>query len=237
MNTELAMQNNEIPEILKKLNGIDFFELWNEIRPYDLKTIEDLAIEIHWKDYKSKKDVEVLNSLLSVRKAKLDEYFQWTDKNKIRLIKINAYIMETFNKAYNELRNIAFSLERRINNNDPWLKDYELEISLTPLIKGDYDENICRNILVVLSEPQYSYISYGFSHSHYNSMINEIPTYMDKSVNWNNEFFNGEFNGYYICYEIHQLLEIGNWSFRDILNIEMITADIEVIHQHYTENI
>ena len=74
------------------------------------------------------------------------------------------------------------------------------------------------------------------SHCHYNRIINdkdfEKPITIDKSMNWNSEYFNGEFDNDYICYAIHYMLDTHAWSFADVLSIGDIWVNVEVTHQY-----
>ena len=59
------------------------------------------------------------------------------------------------------------------------------------------------------------------------------PIFLDTSQNWNIEYFGEIFEHNYIGYAIHVLLETHEWSFKDIINIIKIWADVKIKHQYY----
>jgi hypothetical protein len=61
--------------------------------------------------------------------------------------------------------------------------------------------------------------------------LSEQPMELDKSFNWNREYLGNTFENDYIGYATHKLLDT-NWSFKDIIGITTIHADVEVIHQY-----
>jgi hypothetical protein len=139
--------------------------------------------------------------------------------------------MEVCEKTHTEAKLVVGGLEKRIQDNDPFLKDYEVEIELTPYMH-ERNEETDDDFALVLSEPiGLTAISYHFSHCNFCNHDNEIPLYIDKSLNWNFEYFDETFASYYIGYAIHALLDC-HWSFSDILKIKTIWGDVEIEHQH-----
>ncbi|MCL2042797.1 MAG: sel1 repeat family protein [Treponema sp.] len=236
-NTNYVLQyNDQENEILKIDNDtLINFKKPKVIEDFSVSELEELAIYF----YKKKSEWPFryeFNKALLKRYEKLNKNFSWTKSKKKKFLEINDKLMSIFIKSYNEALTIAKNLEMRIQNNDPFLSDYEIEITLQPYIfdKNDYEEDC---IALVLSEPKYHPIEFDISHSRFEWIEQEIPVFMDKSINWNNQYLDGVFNDHYICYAIHVLLE-NHWSFHDILNIDQIWTDVKVIHQnHYQKKI
>ena len=231
------MEKTEIVNILENLKELPYEHRRDELKKYPIKILESLAAELYERytgRNHDKKNSQILDDILSTRAAKLDDNFEWTNENKQKFLNVSDKIMQVFESAYNEALTIASDLENRIKNNDKFIKDYEIEIEINFYLSDKFynDEN-GRIFGYVLSEPlNYNPIQHYFSHS-YRDEFSEKPIYLDKTENWNSEYFGGVFNDNYICYGIHALLDTHIWSFNDIANIEKIWADVKVWHQHY----
>ena len=227
------MRNTDMSKTLDKLEKLSHKKSYDELKKYPVKTLELLAMEMYNKSFKDKR-FRVLDAILFERANKLDSNFEWTDENKQKFLNVNNKIMQAFVSTYNEALSVANELENRIKNGDKFLKDYEIEITITPYIYKDDDDDIC----YVLSEPVSGFLPMHLpiiGNSSYNSKVNEKPIYLDESLNWNIEYFGDTFNNDYICYGIHELLDTHRWSFIDIVNINKIHVDVEVIHQHHID--
>ena len=202
-----------------------------EMRKFSVIELEELAVHLYREKLKKHYRLD-MNRILMERYLKLNDAFSWTETSKNKFLEINDKLMAVFENSYNEAVTTANELEQRIRNNDPFLKDYEIDIEIQPYIfdKNDY-ENDC--IALVLSEPDYFPINFSIGNSHFFNATKELPIYMDKSLNWNQLYLKGIFDNYYICYQIHTLLE-NHWAFQDILNINQIWADVKVSYQHHS---
>jgi hypothetical protein len=220
---------------LEKLKKLSYKNQRDKVKKYSIEMLELLAQKMYEKSYKRD---DFLDIILSERVVKLKDNFEWTNENKQKFLNVNDKFMQIFESAYNEALAAAFELEKRIKNNDKFIKDYEIEIKITPYMGGQFYDDTKNNFGYVLSEPKLnrSTINYSFGHLSYDREIKEKPVYLDKSENWNIEYLGNTFKDNYICYEIHELLT-NKWSFYDIINIEKICVDVEVIHQYYEENI
>jgi hypothetical protein len=206
-----------------------------EIENYSVETLESLAIEIYKNDLKgetSARDFKILREILMKRAHELNKNYTWTPENIDRILKINDKLTEACEKVYTEAKLVVSGLEKRIQDNDPFLKDYEVEIELDPYMYEPHDETD-DEFAYVLSEPiGLTAINDHFSHSDSYNQNDEIPLYIDKSKNWNIEYFDETFNNYYIGYAIHALLD-WHWSFSDILRIKTIWGNVKIEHQHF----
>jgi len=235
------MKNKEIIKILDELSRLSHDEQWTEVEKYSIEYLELLATTAYdnlQKKYLGPKirDDHLLTAILIERVSKIDRDFEWTDDNKLKFISVNNRFIQVFESAYNEAVSIANALEDRIKNGDIFIKDYEITIRITPYIEDVfYDQMLDENgIGFVLSEPDLHFDPiecYISRHS-----FDAVPIYLDKSLNWNIEYFGDTFEKDYICYAIHELLDTHRWSFYDIANIKKIWADVVVKYQNYTED-
>jgi hypothetical protein len=232
------MEKKEVINILETLNSMGFAEQHKELEKYSVETLESLAVEIDQNDFRGKaSDHHILHLILRERANKLNKNFQWTSDNIDRLLKINEKFMEEFEMAYKEAKSVVINLEKRIQDNAPFLKDYEVEIEITPYIMDELTEGeeTSSDFTLVLSESMGSAgINYCFNLWDRTNIMNDIslPIFIDRSQNWNNEYFGETFSNYYIGYPIHRLLD-NYWSFADLLKINTIWADVKIEHQHF----
>jgi len=237
------VDNNELTEILENLEKSPFDIQVSNVKQYPVETLELLALKLYDEHYYEQRSYkwDLLNIVLHERVIKLNRDFEWTEENKERFIKVNDKITQTFEKAYNEAVSIANSLESRLNSNDGFIQDYEIEIKIGLYMGEEFygEGGDARGIGFVLSEPKSHHcpIYYSFGHSNLEYSLSEKPIYLDKSSNWNTECLGSAFDNAYIGYAIHALLNADQWSFKDIINISTIWADVEVVHQYFTENI
>jgi hypothetical protein len=229
----------EITPILANLTSMTYENRHNEIIKYSIKTLESLAIELYENDFEWKipvRDRKMLDEILMLRARKLNTNFTWTPENIDRLLTINDKLMEVCEKTYEEAKSVVSGLEKRIQNNDPFLKDYEVELEVSPYIYSPVDEPVegmDSRFFLVLSEPLgLTAINDHISHFTPCNHNNPIPLYIDKTKNWNIEYFDEAFSNYYIGYAIHALLD-HHWSFSDILGIKYIWGNVKIEHQHF----
>ena len=226
-----------LDELKKLYNSHD--DLSDKLETYPVSTLELLVKEIHDETVYGKPfdilfDI-ILDTILSTRAKKLNGNFKWTDENKQRFLKVNDTFMRVFEAAYNEALAVADELKNRIRNNDKFVKDYEIEITMNAYMHDHaYDDP---EIMFVLAGPDFRMIHANIGHNNYSQRNKDNkPLYLDKSKNWNFQYFGDEFNDNYICYQIHKLLN-GDWSFYDIININKIWANIKYEYQYFTEDI
>jgi hypothetical protein len=240
------METKKIIAILKKMCAFSPEKRRKRIANYDVETLERFAIILYNEPLKNQArqhTLDILDSVLRERALKINGNFEWSEENRCRLLKANNALMESFESAHKEAVRTAGELETRIRNNDPFVKDYEIEITITPypyIAAVAADEKIISyDIGDVLADPLSGYypINHHISHCHYDNNINEAPIYLDKSMNWNIEYFGDAFEHEYISYTVHALLDTHIWSFQDIITINKIFADVKVYHQYFIKNI
>jgi hypothetical protein len=240
------MEKKEVTAILEKLNSFVYVNPYKQIKNYSVEILESLAIELYKNDFEGKtntRDYRMIHNILMERARKLNRNFTWTSENVDRFLKINDKLMEVYEKTYKEAKSVVSGLEKRIQDNDPFLKDYMVEIELNPCMYEPYKKTD-DDFAFVLSQPiGFAAIWDIFSHSHDRHariQDNKIPISIDKSKNWNIVFFDETLEGtlynYYIGYPIHELLN-GHWSLSDILKIKTIPVDLKIEYQHYVSQI
>jgi hypothetical protein len=216
---------------------------YDKLENYSVKELEEIALYLYKNNIYKRKDKFqkdalsfLLDIVLCVRFHKINNCFEWSEINVIKFLEMNDLLTKSFEKGYNEAIALAETMEERIKKNDPFLKDYEIEIHVQPYVKCENDDDNYDSFDLVLSEPLSSFypIEHSIGHSHYDRKTNETPLLLDKTNNWNWEYFCGEFDNHYIGYSIHILLD-SKWSFQDILNINRIWTDVKVYYQNYVD--
>ena len=239
---EFIMEGNEIAEILVRLKKLPYELQYSEIEKFPVNILEKLAIKLYKDDLiNGIRNIGVfglLDIILSERVTKIHNHFVWTNENKEKLLKTNEEIMQTFEKAYKKAIFLYNDLNIRINNNDDFIKDYDITILMNFYMGDEYYKDSSENIGFVLSEPLSGVPPIEYYFGRFNSKINlqELPFYLNKEMNWNTEYFNNEFDNEYICYAIHELLDTDKWSFTDIVNIKKIYVDVEVKYKYFRDN-
>jgi hypothetical protein len=233
------MNHGETINALEKLKAVSNNDQYIEVKKYSLETLENMAIGLYDDAIHKKHPFDLLSTILRERVVRINQNFKWSNENIQKLLKVDNNFIETFENAYREALLAAGELERRIENRDPFIKDYEIEIKITSYSawQSSNHDDIC--IDDVLSAQLYDCcpIQHHISHDFCNSETRELPVYLDKSKNWNIEYFGEVFKNNYISFAIHTLLISHIWSFQDIININRIWANVKVERQYFVENI
>jgi len=189
----------------------------------------------HYPKYDMEK---MLTYVLWERRKRLDTDFKWTDENKARLLFISDRLYEACVKGWQEATETAAALEERIKRKDSFLNDYEIKITLNVYPKIGGEREAAEAVAEHLGEETLRSLKLCISHCHYDNFIKnedyKTDITINKSINWNSEYFNGEFDNDYISYAIHDMLDTHVWSFADILSIRDIWVNVEVTHQYNT---
>jgi hypothetical protein len=237
------MKNSTVQKTLTELKELSYENLSDKVKEYPINVLETLAVELYDEPGgKYASSLNVLEEILHERRRKLNNNFEWTPENRQRFLTVNDAIMRSFDKAYKEALSVSKYLEDRIKKNDSFIQDYEIDIIIRPYLNESY-ESYCEvegwSISHVLSDPTSHFypIQDSISHCHYDSILKEKSIFLDKSYNWNIEGLRSIFPDDYICYGMYRLKGTYIWSFKDILGIKMLWADVNVTHQHFDENI
>lgn len=177
-----------------------------------------------------------LIDVLSERRHRLNREYQFTAKSKRRFVQISNKLMECFGKAWAEAKPMMDTFEGRLKENDSSLRDYEIELIISPFLERP--QNTFRqtkadvSIQDVLEEIlQNSHILKTHAKNHKNGL------YMAKNINWNNidtlKNHKKNLSKYYIGYPMHELCDHSMWSLPDVLKITNIWVDVKIECQHY----
>ena len=227
-------------EDLKKLKKMPFDKQSKKIEQYSVETLEQIAIKFYeegYSHYRLGEDDIILHSILHERISILNNEFEWTNENKEKILRINEMITQTFQKAHNEALYSAKELKNKILKNDDFIKDFDIEIELSFYMNDEYYDENRGSIGYVLSEPVSIYNPIKYTIGGPDTLqfaMSDKPIFLNETLNWNKDF--GDiFSNNYIGYGLYSLMETLHWSFKDILNINRICADVKVIHQYNIE--
>lgn len=229
------MTNNEIKEITAILFSHQHNAKRINLEGYSVKELEEMSIYIynnHGK-YSPKDASDVLDDILHERKLKIDASFVWSEENKQKFLRVNNELIRVWQSAYNEAIALAQKLEYRMCNEDSFIKDYEIELKITPYVREEDTTLDDDSFTYVLCEPLNGYppLSCGISYDE-----KDLPIFLDKSLNWNIDWKLKDIftDDVYIGYSIHRLIMDDVWSLYDITNIDRIWANVEILHQYFT---
>jgi hypothetical protein len=204
---------------------------------YETYTIQELEkIAVRASDYKIR-DEEELEAALSVRRWKLNSTFEWTPENKEKLLKLDAKLIECFEKLKAEASNLYENLKQRVENNDGFLQDYMIHAKVIPSVRVDYDygTEFESEIYEVFCNEWDNFTNLAFSIYQESPAEAEI-LYLDRKQNWNTDhWFKVLFDKDFISQSIHDLYDHTKWSFQDILKINHLDLILNVEHNHFVE--
>jgi len=234
----------DVVKILKKLKKSSYKSQINKIEQFSVEILEKLAVNLYEENLLNGirningNDLDLLDEILSERVTKIQSCFEWTNEKKEKLLKVNDKFMQIFEKAHAEAIFAFNELDKRLKNNDDYVKNYDITIKISFFMGDEYYRHDFNSFGFILSEPisGFSPVEYFFGHSG-TANLEKTPIYLDKESNWNIEYFNNKFNDNYICYAMHELMDTDKWSLDDIINIKKILADVEIKHQYFNENI
>jgi len=218
---------------IKKLDEI--------IKGYKLKQLLEITAYLLDRRVGAKRysvyDLEFMTEeLLSARVRLLhnDNKWLWTAEDKQRLSVVNAEIFNACEKGFKEAFETAELLENRIKKRDSFLKDYEIEIKITPYptIHG-VNRDVADTVGGFLGEESIPCAVEHISHCHFHRYNYDEFFLVDKNPSWNTDFYRKTFPGINICYLVHRMMESHVWSYPDILSISNIWVDVQVTYQYY----
>jgi len=190
------------------------------------------------------KEKLLLEDMLKVRCWKMDSNFIWTENYKKQLLELNEKVMNGFSMAYKEAKTQFNILKERIKNNDTYLKEFNIDIKLSPIIlepnnEDEYYELDIYHLLYIIMLPDTLWTdSICCDHD---VKIFKPNRYLKGGKNYNiNEYIReGTFDDNFICWALYDLFSncknILSWY--DILKIDEIWVEVKVTHEHIIENI
>ena len=205
----------------------------------NVEELENLILS-HWTAAKKKRANEKLEEYLSERQSKMNENFEWTPENIDKLLALNNKLTTCFEKLVKEATPIFKALQKRLDEKDAFLHDFEIEAKIKPFILvPDEDGTLCEpdsGIELILMENLPEHI---LNINLKSDIIEDRLTdniHFSKKLNWNNSrLFGGNFDDHYICYAIHELCDHTFWSFSDILKINHLWSEVKVLFQNFED--
>lgn len=208
----------------------------DKLETYTVEQLDEFILLDYWN--KSKKIDDELEEYLRIRKRKLNETFEWTPENMERFLSLNQKLIDCWKKLFAEAQTIFNVLQKRIDEKDDFLHDFEIEAKVdsdiyVPDEDGELDEpQDCIEEVLMDSLRTVSRIvnrkTFG------SEQCFEWVIYLDKEQNWNHDF-GGKFDNHFISQAIHELYDHSRLSFPDILKINRLWAELEVRHQHFQD--
>lgn len=215
-----------LKKTLKDLTYLSFEDQNSLVKNYSVEDLESFAMAVE-KDFDGHFMLMrqyIRNRILYQRAKKMNDAFEWTSENKQKLLSVNEKFMRAFEDVYNRALSIANNMDRIKQGDDDYI---DIEIKITPYLENPFTfDFISWNDL-----PYFIALWFPFGYISYND---DEPIYLDRSQNWNIEYFGDVFKDDYICYAIHELLD-RHWSFSDIINIERISTDIVITHERFAD--
>ena len=210
----------------------------------DIKTLEELTVEqleaqilSHYATIKrsccASRDKK-LKQLLFERQRKINEAFEWTPENIEKLLDLNQRFMRCFENLRNEAAPIVATLERRIDDKDTFLHDFEIEGRVKPFILTPDEEEPDEGIDRILSEMLYERRTYTLTVDMKHKDSIKKCMYLAPVVSWNARWPKGKFDEYHLSYAIHELIDT-YWSVYDILRINHLWSEVKIAHQNFSE--
>lgn len=215
-----------------------FQKTMEDVKTLTIDQLETLILDLQNRKIETAYSVKVkLEAYLTERQDKINQAFEWTSENIEKLLSLDQKMMACFEKLYDEAKPLVSSLQQRIENQDSFLCDFEIEASVTPFImvsneKGDLieaEDGIERVLMDDLDNAilSCSFRMFGDKHD---------ILYLDKEQNWcNHGIFKDHFKEKHVSQAVHDLYDHTLWSMIDILKINELWAELKVRHQHFTE--
>ena len=149
-----------------------------------------------------KKEKDELKEALLERQYKINRTFEWTPENREKLLHLNQKMIECWEKLDAEARQTRKTLQKRLDDSDGFLHDFEMEVAVSSLIyvPGDdgkyYEAEDCIEEVLIHSIDSLGYG--GVNQVMYSDDDDEIK-YLCREHNWNIEpLFKGHFDGHFI---------------------------------------
>jgi len=144
-------------------------------------------IEEFYKSRSRRKDEAemAIRELLWGRQRSLNADFQWTEKNIDRFKIINDRLLDACERGWEEAKSVAYDLERRIEANDSFIKDFEIDIRISAYPDFSGGSDLDEEMESYFGEEATTLISFNISHIHFENSLDEdnLPIHIDKEIN------------------------------------------------------
>jgi len=206
---------------IEELNNFILLRYWEEDEEIDDKIIEYLKIR-HWK---------------------LNKTFEWTAENKEQFLRLNEKYISCWEKLCADARSLVKNLQKRKNENDGFLHDFEIEAKIKSYIYvPDENGEMCpvqdcieEIVIRALNEDCFfPFVNYQTIQSE-NDLDNYFR-YLDPEHNRNDyHLFREHFGNDFISQSMYDLVALSCLSLYDVLKINHLQAELRVVHQHFVD--
>lgn len=190
---------------------------------YTVGDLRELAVYLHsnYEDYPPKTVKKLLRGILITQCRLINQNFTWSDENKTRGLEVNEKLNQAIQEADEKLVKTFDEINKKMNNPDSFMKDFEVKINSSCFIEYNKDKD---GLSKILENPKVTRLDIG-------DIFRKPEICSDESDIWKSEYFNGEFDSDYIGYAIQALLDTHIWSIQDIIEIETVWTDVRVVYQ------
>lgn len=169
---------------------------------------------------------------LRERKQLLDKEFVFSDDNIKRLSNINTLLAEKSEAAYQQAERMENDVLNLMNNNDPFISDYEIEFKLNFFSEKKYS-----NIPDLQGNPIFECDPIWFYKKEMGkeSEKNEHKDWLFKTDHTKSFCEGHPLNNFHHCYLFHDLIDHTILSYQDIVDIEDIWLEVVLRIQNFQE--
>ena len=207
-----------------------------DIEKLNIEEIETLILSHCNVKKKRDKADEKLEDYLYERRSKMNKNFEWTPENIDKLLALNQKFMSCFENMIEEAKPIVKALQKRRDEKDAFLHDFEIEINIKPFILvPNEDGKLCEPAsgieqILIDSLPRYIINLNPKDYIIKDNLNKNI--HFSKDLSWNIESLKGISDDHYICYAIHELCDHTCWSIPDVLRINHLWSEVRVRYQN-----
>ena len=213
----------------------------DKLETYTIEQLEDFVLLDYWN--KSKIIDDKLQEYLSIRQYRINKAFEWTPEDMEKLLCLNQRFIDCWEKLFSEAQGVFNALQKRINEKDDFLHDFEMEAKIESLIMvsnetGEWSEIEDCIEEVLIDSLRLPEVACAVNCTSFNSRC--VPNnilYLDKEQNWNHEYwyFKGKFDNHFISQAIHDLYDHTFLSLPDILKINSLWVELQIQQQHFQD--
>ena len=235
---------------------VDDSDWGDELEKLSVPVLEEMALAVYalknWKpcdawwlggEYpKGRREIrELLDDIMRVRWHKLNEEFEFTQENVDALLKLNADLVRVHCAAREELRARVPELQKRLDDKDVFLTDYEMDACITPYMDyPDGEDDTIADIFCDDAERNSVFMRLDKRNIlRPDDCAEDVLHRFSAGTEGDITFFlwGEKLKDYKFCYAMHELFEHYHfrYSFSDLLKIKSFWIDINVQYQRQEE--
>jgi hypothetical protein len=168
---------------------------------------------------------------MNKRREKLNQTFNWTEKNKEKIIALNDKFFDLFKKAYDEACSNIDEIAKHIKDKETIFKNFRAYVMLEPAFDdtgfGNFTCEIDEVLLNAGSYSQFSRIGDAEGLILYDFEWPPGSYLKDGEKKSYRQYFGKAFDGVNLSAVFGDLIS-GNWSCKDIVSIEDVMATVKI---------